>query len=137
MRNKFQHWLYKRQKKARPDLVTSKVRVIVHKLGEFTRLSEPRKEGPPTKSGTPPLPPAPPEDGYLYEDDELRLEVSDRNTCRVFWLGKCVYTSYMGATDRFNYGEAWLRAIDELHDDIQSKKRRANQAKWCDLEEDK
>ena len=125
---RFGAWLDKRWATRHPLELARRVDQLARVLGERRGLSEPSRRE---------------RLGYVYEDVTLTLEATDTGmarimgpdpvSVRVLWLGHPVFECDCDEVTRFNYGEVWIGAVDQIYSDLTSKQRRAAAARFHDI----
>lgn len=111
--------------------IAKRAKFVVQELGEYYSKTYPHKPGQ--------LPPIPPEDGRQYEDELLRITWSDRGDVKVYfnldegWF-EVFHSLRGGDVVRFNYGDEWVEALNDLYVDLKSKEKRAEKARFQDVD---
>jgi len=120
--NRLRKWLIK----TRPGAINRRARFVLKRLGEhYWDASETH----PDKL----LPPFPPRTGKRFEAERLTI-VTNFGCLTITWDGSLVYEHDGFRVRRFNYGAEWLDELSAVHDDLQSKARRGDVARWRDLD---
>ncbi|HML22107.1 MAG TPA: hypothetical protein PKD09_10675 [Aggregatilinea sp.] len=130
--HRFGAWLDKRWEKSHALDLARRVHYVARTLGEpRPRTSSSRRDW-----------------GWsvhAYEDATLLLESNETGlaridgpdpiSVRVHWLGELVFECNCDEIIQFNYGAAWIGAVDQIYRDLISKKRRAAAARFQDMED--
>ena len=111
--------------KTRPEAINRRARFVLERLGEH--YWDPSKAHPDKI-----LPPFPPRMGWRFETERLAI-ITNFGCLTITWDGSPVYEYDGFRVRRFNYGAEWLGELGAAYDDLRSKERRWNAARWRDL----